>query len=89
MTLTLATVATFVPAVYVAVRWVHGRPWRSVLTASARFRWGLFAAGFAITVGVMAVALGLDLAFGVSDIRWTFEPGRFLAFLLLQLFLPL
>ncbi|MCP5368196.1 MAG: CPBP family intramembrane metalloprotease [Hyphomicrobiales bacterium] len=81
MALTLASVGTLAPAVYAVVRWVHGRTWRTVVTARPRFRWRLFAAGFAVVAAVMAASVAVNLALGLSDIRWAFDRDRFFAFL--------
>lgn len=78
--LVAATLASIVPlgiAVLVVVRYVHLRPWRSVITPFRRISIALIAKGALlwllplVLVAVAAVLVGLD------SVRWNYQPGAF------------
>ncbi|WP_017930769.1 CPBP family intramembrane glutamic endopeptidase [Robiginitomaculum antarcticum] len=84
---------SFIPmilGVFAAVKFVHRRPIKSLLTAHTHFRWGrLFQT--MLVFWVIAAALGFATHFlGLSDYEYVFDPSRFAIYALISLlFIPL
>lgn len=65
---------------FVAVRFVHHRPFLTLVTAYRRVDWGRVAQGFGIYLPLVAAALFVGYALDPQNFRLVFEPGRLLAF---------
>lgn len=77
--------AGVIPAVLLVTRYVHGRPWRSVITPFTRLDWGLVGRGalmWAIPNGLM-ILIGFLL--WPEDATWQYDPGEFWPYALVGL----
>jgi uncharacterized protein len=78
---------TFLIGILLAVRWIHGRPIRTLVTALARVRWGRIALAFALWSGLMALAALVEALLYPGRYEFALEPARFLPAALLILVL--
>lgn len=81
---------TFLAGIVIAVRLIHQRPVRSLVTPAPRINWRRIGQGFAIWVG-LAVSIALvEAIFFPARYQLTFNAARFLPFVpLVVLFIPL
>lgn len=77
----LLSVIVVLPATLVAVRLLHGRPVRSVLTANRPARWGLALGSFAATVVLLGAITGFQLALWPEDFAVRWRPAGLAMFL--------
>jgi uncharacterized protein len=84
---TFAMFPVMLVGLFIVVRAVHGRPFLSVITASAAIRWRRVAFGSAAWVAIAAVFAGGDLLQNPGLYRFAFEPGRWLVLAALALLL--
>lgn len=83
----MITVAALLPALWVTVRVVHGRKWRTLVTGRAKFDTRAFLASFGVAAGLMAVAhAATHLVLG-GGYAYVLDIGRYLLFLPLVLLL--
>lgn len=78
----LSLFASALALLWLAARF-YSRPFRSFVTAAPRFRWGLAGLGFAITLPILGVAVGLQQVFGNEPLHppiFTATGGGDLAF---------
>jgi membrane protease YdiL (CAAX protease family) len=81
---------SFIPlflATIFAVRYIHGRPVRTLITAFPAIRWGRMAAGFGVWLGLSVLMSLMEEILYPGRYVLTFQPASFLAFLLPALFL--
>jgi|GEM_PF-263189 len=84
----LVALITFVPlfvAVPLAVRFIHGRPWRTLITPFQSFNFRLVGIGAAVWTGLLVLGLLIGVAFGTDELEWVFDPGVFLPNLIVLL----
>lgn len=77
----LLTIGAALPATLAIAAPIHGRPWRSFITARPAFAWGRFATSFAAWAALSAAALGVTVAASPNDVALAFRAERWLAFL--------
>lgn len=71
---------TFFPlvlAVFVGIKFIHARPFLSVLTASQRFRWSYAAIGFGLWAVLSSCTSLFEYLIAPSTFQWTFDAGKF------------
>lgn len=78
--------ATF-PALWLALRFLHRRPFRSLITPAGAFRWRLFAVTGLVWFALAAAVDAVQYAIDPSVYRWSFDAARFLPYLLAALLL--
>ncbi len=84
---------SFIPmilGIFAAVKWVHGRSIKSVLTSHTHFRWGRVLQTM-LVFWAIAGALGfITHLLGWSEYEYVFDPSRFAVYALISLlFIPL
>jgi hypothetical protein len=82
----MATVIAFLPPARFLLPLLFRRPWRSFLTARARFSLGALAASFSVMVALLFAAFAVEHALSPETIRFSFDPRAFAAFAALSLF---
>lgn len=84
---TMITVAALLPSLWVTVRVVHGRKWRTLITGREKFDMRTFLASLGVAAGLMAVAhAATHLVLG-GGYAYVLDIGRYLLFLPLVLLL--
>lgn len=83
----LLSFAVVLAGVYLVVRFIHQRPFLSLVTAGSGVNWRRIAQGFGLWLSVMAVMAIVGYLLEPSLYTFIFEPGGFLALLLLALVL--
>ena len=82
-------VAAFI-GLYVAVRYIHRKPFLSLLTAFDKFRYKHFFFAFATWSVVLVIALLVTVLAAPGELVWQFDSGKFLQlFVICVLFLPI
>ncbi len=84
----LVALITFVPlfvAVPLVVRFVHGRPWQTVITPFRSFSFRLMAIGAGVWSGLLLVSIVFGLLLGTDEIEWVFDPAVFIPNLIVLL----
>lgn len=85
MFMTLIGFLPFGASVLLVVRYVHGRPWQSVITPFRRVNWSLVAKGALMwAVPMIGFAL-IGLALGFDDMSWNYDPAKFWPFAIVVL----
>lgn len=77
----LVGLLTFIPlfvAVPLVVRFIHGRPWRTVITPFRLFNFKMVGIGAAVWSGLLVLGLLIGLALGTEEIEWAFDAGVFI-----------
>ena len=87
LAVSLVAFVPFLLATPLVVRYVLGRPWRTVVTGASQIAWGRAAVGAAAWFALVAVGSAIDWLLHRDDYRFSFEPSRFLPFLLVALLL--
>lgn len=72
---------------FLAVKLVHGRRFRSLISPNGRFSWPRCLTGFALWFGMLLVLLAVSYALAPSDFTLTFEPTQWGLLLLASLLL--
>ena len=85
MFMTLIGFLPFGAAVLLVVRYVHGRPWQSVITPFRRINWGLVAKGAAMWAVPMLGFAAIGFALGFDDMSWNYDPAKFWPFAIVVL----
>ena len=86
----LGTFLTFLPlllGLFIAVRWIHGRPFWSLFTSRKRLNWGRVWQGFWIFGLLVALFTVLEAVVYPGRYYVTFDLGRFLPFLIVGIVL--
>ncbi len=86
----LGTFLTFLPlllGLFIAVRWIHGRPFWSLFTSRKRLNWGRVWQGFWIFGLLVALFTALEAVVYPGRYYVTFDLGRFLPFLIVGIVL--
>ena len=73
-------------ALFIAIKYVHKRPIKSLFTTRNKFHWGRFFISFLIWGFVLSVFLTLSWIID-KEISWNFNPKTFVPLLLISLFL--
>ncbi|MCA9953135.1 MAG: CPBP family intramembrane metalloprotease [Ardenticatenaceae bacterium] len=73
--------------VFVTVRFVHGRPFRSIITPAKKFEWQRMWQGFGLWLLLVALASGVEYLFTPEIYTVVFNARRFLPFALVVLLL--
>lgn len=84
----LVALITFVPlfvAVPLVVRFVHGRPWRTVISPFRSFNFRLVWIGAAVWTGLLALGLLIGVVLGTDELVWVFDPAVFIPNLIVLL----
>jgi uncharacterized protein len=68
-------------SLFAAVRFVHRRPFLSLVTPYRRLSWGRVATGFAVFLALVAAAAAVEAALYPGRYKLTFDAGSFLKFL--------
>jgi uncharacterized protein len=76
-----------VVVLFLVVRFIHGRPFLSLVTAESRIDWRRLAGSLALWFGLTAVITLAEYLLHPSTYRLTFNPVRFLIFLPIALIL--
>lgn len=85
--LVMGTVIAFLPFARIFLPWLHRRPWRSFITARARFAWGRAGLSFICMFALFVASFLLQLGFASDELHFSFEPVAFAAFAALSLVL--
>lgn len=72
---------------WLAVRFLHQRPFRSLITVASRINWWRVLQGAGIFLAITAAIAFADVLLSPADYRYTFQLNKFLPFLLLALLL--
>ena len=76
-----------IAGLFVAVRWVHERPFRTLITPHPRLNWWRIAISFSVYLLLVAFATLVEFRLNPSIYQYTFEPSRFWPFLAVILLL--
>lgn len=79
----LLSFAVVLVGVYLVVRFIHRRPFLSLVTSGSSVNWRRMGQGFGLWLIVIAAAAVAGYLLDPSRYTFIFEPGRFLVFLLL------
>lgn len=88
----LITFISFVPLLLVTllvVRYLHNRPWLSVITPYRSINWSLVAKGALIWLIPLAVGFGITLIWDRDSVQWEFNAADFIPFALVVLIFTL
>ncbi|MEW6404007.1 MAG: type II CAAX endopeptidase family protein [Chloroflexota bacterium] len=86
----VATMLTFIPfivATLLAVRFIHARPLRTLVTAAPRIRWGRILAGAAVWFGLAALISILEASLYPGRYVLTFQPAALAVYAVVALIL--
>ncbi len=72
---------------WIGVRFIHKRSFKSLLTAARRFRWGKLFLSAGVWFGLSALADLVMTALSPGNVVWSFDARRFFPFMLAALFL--
>jgi membrane protease YdiL (CAAX protease family) len=75
------------PALFLAVKWLHRRPWRTLVIGPAGFRWPAFARSLALVLALGGLVFIVDYGIDPAGARFHFDAHRFWPFLALTLLL--
>jgi len=78
--LVAATLASIIPlggAVLLVVRYLHRRPWRSVITPFRRINVRLIAIGAVMWLVPLAITAVAAALVGLDSVRWNYQPAAF------------
>ena len=81
----VVTIGSFIPlflTTLFVVRYIHGRPIRTLFTAHPSIRWGRMLAGFGIWLGLSTLMSIAEEIIYPGRYELTFQPATFMAFLL-------
>ncbi len=70
----------FLWGIYLAVRFLHGRSLRSLITPAARISWKRIGQGFSVFFGLKMVEIGVSYALAPDDFTLNFQANTFLFF---------
>ena len=73
--------------VFITVRFVHGRPFRSIITPAKKLNWGRMAQGFAVWLLLVALASLVEYLINPEIYTVVFNPTRFFVFAIVVLLL--
>ncbi|MBE9080160.1 CPBP family intramembrane metalloprotease [Romeria aff. gracilis LEGE 07310] len=79
--------AFFLLGIFIAVRYLHRRPLRSLITPSQRVSWMRVLQGFTVFMVIQLTNVGLSYLLSPESFTLTYDPQEFFAFLLLALIL--
>ena len=80
----------FMGGIYLALRFIHRRPFRTLVTVSPRLDWRRLLQGFGVWFGLAALMSGLEALLYPGRYVWTNNLGHFLPFVALALlFIPI
>jgi uncharacterized protein len=80
----------FLVGIFLAVRFIHRRPMRTLVTPDRSFAWGRLLQGFLVWLGLVGVLSLLEALVYPGRYIWSLDPARFLPFLVLALiFIPI
>jgi len=89
----LLVLMTFIPmilGIFAAVKWVHRRSIKSVLTAHTHFRWGRVFQTIVVFWAIAGLTALITHFMGWSNYEFVFDPSRFALYALISLmFIPL
>jgi uncharacterized protein len=74
-------------ALWLGVVFIHKRPFGSLLTAARSFRWRLMLISGAVWIVLAAVSDMIMILLRPGNVYWSFDPARFLPFLLVAVVL--
>ena len=83
----LLSFAVVLAGAYLVVRFIHQRPFLSLVTPGSGVDWRRMSQGFGLWLGVIAAAAVAGYVLDPSRYTFIFEPGRFLVLLLLAVLL--
>jgi uncharacterized protein len=70
----------FLLGIYLAVRFLHGRSLRSLITPASRISWKRLAQGFSVFFILKLVEIGVSYVLTPDDFTLNFQPSTFLVF---------
>lgn len=77
----------FIVGIYLAVRYVHRRPFLSLITPARTIAWGRLFQGFGLWLALAGLTSGVEAWLYPGRYAWTFDPARFVPFVFLALVL--
>jgi membrane protease YdiL (CAAX protease family) len=77
----------FIAGIWLAVRFIHQRPFRTVITGRATIDWGRMATGFTVWFGLSLLGSLVEYLLYPETYRLQFDPAAFFPFALLALIL--
>jgi membrane protease YdiL (CAAX protease family) len=77
----------FLAGIALAVRWIHERPLRTLITPAPRFAWGRFLQGFLVWLLISGVVAGLEGVLHPGRYKLTFDLRQYLPFVFLAILL--
>jgi uncharacterized protein len=80
MLFTFISFVPFILATFLVVRYLHDRPWRSVITPFQRINWRLVGKGALIWLIPLAIGLAISLIWDRDSLDWQFEASSFIPF---------
>ncbi|MEJ5313837.1 MAG: alpha/beta fold hydrolase [Anaerolinea sp.] len=81
LTVTMLPFSGVILAIWLAVRFLHRRPFKSLIAPAGRFRWRLFLTSAFFWLVLCGFMDGVLALLQPGNYRWTFEPGAFFTFL--------
>lgn len=86
ITLNLASIF-FAFGIFIAVKWLHKRKFRSLISADATINFQRIIAGFGVWFLMQAILVGLGLIFDANNYEFTFNPSQWFPLLISALIL--
>lgn len=75
---------------FVVMRWVHRRPFRTLVTPEPRVSWSRMATGWAVFFALIVIMQALEFIIYPDRLQWSFDLNRWLVFLpFILIFTPL
>lgn len=85
MLITFISFVPFILATFLVVRYLHNRPWRSVITPYRRINWSLVGKGALIWLIPLTIGLLITLIWDRDSMEWQFKASTFVPFALVVL----
>lgn len=81
LTVTMLPFSGVILAIWLALRFLHRRPFQSLIAPAGRFRWRLFFTSALFWLVLSALMDGVLSLLQPGNYRWTFDPAAFFSFL--------
>lgn len=62
---------------FIAIKWIHNRPFRSVFNNRGRFKWANFCIGFGVFGLLLAIGTGVDYILNPGTYKFSFDSSKF------------
>ncbi len=80
----------FLGGIYLSMRFIHRRPFQTLVTPARSFAWGRLFQGFVVWFGLVSLMSLVEALLYPGRYVWSLDPGKFFPFLILALiFIPI